>query len=63
MALDDRTARSLAQLGEAQRAATERRDEAVRQAVAAGGSLREVGGAVGLSHAGVAKIVRRGPSA
>ncbi len=37
----------------------ERRDSAIRAAVAAGVSLRVVAEATGLSHAGVAKIARR----
>lgn len=36
------------------------RDRIIREAIAEGGSLREVGDAVGLSHPGVKKIVERG---
>ncbi len=35
------------------------RDEAIREAVAEGASLRTVADAVGLSHGGVARIVHR----
>ncbi len=37
----------------------EERDRAIREAVAEGAGLREVARAVGLSHAGVKKIVER----
>lgn len=41
---------------------TARRDELIRQAVAEGGSLREVGNAAGMSHQAVNFIVNgRGP--
>lgn len=40
--------------------AREDRDRLIREAVAKGGSLREVAEAVGLSHPGVKKIVERG---
>jgi hypothetical protein len=42
------------------RAWTEDRDVLVRQAVAAGASLRTVGAVAGLSHGAIAKIVARG---
>lgn len=39
--------------------ATDERDRLILEAVAAGGSLREVAALVGLTHAGVKDIVRR----
>lgn len=39
--------------------ATDERDRLIIAAVAAGGSLREVGALVGLTHAGVKDIIRR----
>ena len=44
---------------EKQRRATQRRDEAIRSALAAGHSLREVAEAAGLSASGVRKIANR----
>jgi hypothetical protein len=38
---------------------TERRDRRIRAAVAAGGSLRAVAEAAGLSHTAVSKIAKR----
>lgn len=49
----------LTKLGERVRIATEARDAAIRNAAAAGASLRAIGDAVGLSHTGVAKIIAR----
>ena len=43
------------------RVATAKRDEAIRQMAAEGASLRAVGAAAGLTHAGVAKILKRRP--
>jgi len=42
------------------RVATAMRDEAIRQMSAEGASLRAVGVAAGLTHAGVARILKRG---
>ena len=50
----------LARHGATQRKATDRRNEAIRQAVSDGASLREVADAVGLSHSAVARIVKKG---
>jgi transposase len=41
------------------RRSTEKRDRAIASAVASGASLREVGKAAGMSHAGVARVVER----
>jgi len=49
----------LTKLGERVRVATDARDAAIRNAAAAGASLRAIGDAVGLSHTGVAKIIAR----
>ena len=59
LALDPDTERGLRRAAEKQREWTERRNTAIREAVAAGGSYREVATAVDLSHAAVAKIVKR----
>jgi DNA invertase Pin-like site-specific DNA recombinase len=59
MTLDTKQATKLARYGANQRKATELRDQAIRDAVQAGGSLREVADAVGLSHMGVSRIVQR----
>jgi DNA-binding transcriptional regulator LsrR (DeoR family) len=50
---------ALARYGDQQREATRARDRAIRDAVKAGASLREVATAVGLSHMGVSRIVQR----
>lgn len=57
--LDPDVARQLASRGRRAQEALARRDEEIRSAVEGGASLREVGAAVGLSHAAIAKIVRR----
>ena len=49
--------RALREIDEAVRGAREQRDEAVLAAVEAGGSYREVGRAVGISHSRVQQIV------
>jgi DNA-directed RNA polymerase specialized sigma subunit len=61
--LDTKRATTLARHGANVRKATELRDQAICEAVAAGGSLREVAEAVGLSHMGVSQIVRRAKEA
>ena len=55
----DDLARRLEQAAQRAREATEQRDELIREAVQAGGSLREVAELVQLSHTGVRKIVQR----
>ncbi len=45
--------------GRTQRSATELRDAAIVEAIASGATLREVGDAVGMTHSGVASIVKR----
>lgn len=59
MPLSHDTVRSLHRAGKAVRDATAKRDQLVREAVATGGSLREVGAAVGLSHTAV-KFIAHG---
>lgn len=56
--LTPETARTLRRVGGHARDAVAKRDDAIRSAVAAGASYREVGEAVGLSHTAVAFIVR-----
>lgn len=62
MTLPANTRKTLARHGAAQRKATDRRNAAIRQAVADGASLREVADAVGLSHSAVARIVKKNDS-
>ena len=62
MTLDDKTRNALAKRGAGVRRSVDRRNEAIRQAVADGASLREVADAVGLSHSAVARIVKKGDS-
>lgn len=50
--------RELAKAGRRAKEAIDVRDVTIREAVADGGSYREVGEAVGLSHTAVAFIVR-----
>lgn len=57
--LTPETKRALTKAGRNAKKAIEERDELVRQAVAEGGSLREVGEAVGLSHQAV-KFIAHG---
>lgn len=57
--LDAALARRLRSLGAKVRTATTERDATIREAVSAGGSLREVGEAVGLSHTAV-KFIAHG---
>ena len=61
MPIDPGTARTLTRAGKAARDAIQRRDDLIREAVAAGGSLREVGAAVGLSHTAVKFIAHGRP--
>lgn len=57
--VDPDLARRLRTLGGKVRTSTTERDAAIREAVAAGGSLREVGELVGLSHTAV-KFIAHG---
>lgn len=57
--VDPALARHLSRAGDKSREWTARRDDLIRDAVKAGGSLREVAELVGLSHTAVAKIVKR----
>lgn len=52
-------AKAVANWAEKARAATRRRDEAIRQMRAGGASLRAIGEAAGLSHTAVANILNR----
>lgn len=56
--LTPETRRALKRAGAMARHTVAKRDAVVREAVAKGGSYREVGEAVGLSHTAVAFIVR-----
>jgi hypothetical protein len=58
--VDTKTTRQLARLSAEADAAMDRRDAAIRDAIANGATLRDVAGAVGLSRGGVAKIRDRG---
>lgn len=51
--MDEQTRKDLRQAGKQVKVWTKKRDELIRTAVSAGGSLREVGEAVGLSHTAV----------
>lgn len=57
--LDPALARKLKAAGRKVKTSTEERDALIREAVAAGGSLREVGAAVGLTHTAV-KFIAHG---
>ena len=57
MTLDPDARRTLARAARMQREWRTKRDEAIREAHADGASLQEIADAVGLSKAGVAKIV------
>lgn len=61
VALSKETRSQLTNAGIRVRAAVEKRDRLIREAVAAGGSLREVGAAVGLSHTAVKFIAHGRP--
>jgi hypothetical protein len=61
MPLDNDAARQLRQAGRKVAEWTAERDRLVKQAVAAGGSLREVGDAAGLSHTAVKFIAHGRP--
>lgn len=56
--LSDEDRKALHQAGRQVAVWTKKRDDLIRAAVAAGGSLREVGEAVGMSHTAVSFIVR-----
>lgn len=51
---------ALERAGELVRTATSERDQLIRQALGEGGSLREIGEAVGLSHTAVKLIGEKG---
>jgi DNA-directed RNA polymerase specialized sigma24 family protein len=55
----DRREQTLRQRGTDYQTARSLRDEAIRQAHTEGMTYRQIADAVGLSHTGVAKIVRR----
>lgn len=57
--IDEQTRKDLTQAGKQVKVWTAKRDELIRSAVEAGGSLREVGEAVGLSHTAV-KFIAKG---
>lgn len=59
--LSDETRKELRQAGKQVHVWTAKRDELIKAAVAAGGSLREVGEAVGLSHTAVKFIAHGRP--
>ena len=61
MSLPADTTRKLRTAGRKVANATTARDQLIREAVAAGGSLREVGAAVGLSHTAVKFIAHGRP--
>lgn len=56
--LDDDTTRELSRAAKQAVSWTERRNHLIREAVEAGAGVREVGRAVGLSHAAVINILR-----
>lgn len=57
--VDPALARHLSRAANKEREWRVRRDNLIRDAVKAGGSLREVAEVVGLSHTAIAKIVAR----
>lgn len=57
--IEDEKRKDLRQAGKQVKVWTAKRDELIRSAVAEGGSLREVGEAVGLSHTAV-KFIAHG---
>lgn len=59
--LEEGMRRLLAKAGRKQTDATAERDRLIREAIAAGGSLREVADAVGMSHMAVRYIVKKNP--
>lgn len=61
MALDPQLARTLRTAGQKVAEWTAERDRLVKEAVAAGGSLREVGAAAGVSHTAVKFIAHGRP--
>lgn len=60
MPLDDNLARKLRNAGKKSREWTEERDELIRLAHLDGAGVREIARAVGLSHPGVLRVIRRG---
>jgi transposase len=59
--IDPPLARKLARAADKVQASTAARDQLIREAVAAGGSYREVAELVGVSHTSVANIVKSRP--
>ena len=57
--LTPETQKALRRAGQKATSATQERDRLIREALAAGGSLREIGDAVGLSHQAVKLIGQR----
>jgi transposase-like protein len=57
--LDDSTSRELRAAGNKVRQWTDRRDDLVRAAHAAGGGVREIARLVGLGHPSVLRILKR----
>lgn len=56
--LDENTARALTRAAKQAATWTDKRNQLIREAVAAGGGVREVARAVGLNHATVLNIVK-----
>jgi hypothetical protein len=50
---------TVAHLAKCARSVTEQRDQAIAEAVASGASLRVVAEAAGMSHGGIARVVKR----
>lgn len=59
--MSDETRKELTQAGKQVKVWTAKRDDLIRAAVEAGGSLREVGDAVGMSHTAIGFIARGRP--
>ena len=62
VSVDPALARRLTNAGKRQRQWRATRDELIREASAAGGSLREIAALVGLTDAGVHRIIRAVPA-
>jgi hypothetical protein len=60
MSLDEVAARELSRAAKQAQTWLEKRDQLIREAVAGGAGVREVGRAVGLTHPSIIKIVGRG---
>lgn len=59
--LDDKARKELTHAGKQVKVWTAKRDDLIRAAIDAGGSLREVGEAVGMSHTAVSFIAHGRP--